>query len=79
MFRNPLTDSLMALVVLLVIFGPKRLPMIGRSLGEGIKGFRDSISGRSSHDAEHTPALITAEASGSPTPDARATQTSPEQ
>jgi sec-independent protein translocase protein TatA len=79
MFRNPLTDSIVALVVLLVIFGPKRLPMIGRSLGEGIRGFRESISGRSSHDAEHSPALITAQASGSTTPDARATQSSPEQ
>ena len=79
MFRNPLTDSIVVLVVLLVIFGPKRLPMLGRSLGEGIKGFRDSIGGRSSHDAEDSPALITAQASGSPTPDATATQASPEQ
>jgi len=79
MFRNPLTDSIVALVVLLVIFGPKRLPMIGRSLGEGIRGFRDSISGRSSNEAEHSPALITAQASGSATPDATATQSSPEQ
>jgi sec-independent protein translocase protein TatA len=74
-FRNPLTDSIIALVVLLVIFGPKRLPMLGRSLGEGIKGFRDSIGGKSSGEAQ-TPALITAEAS---TPGATATQTSPEQ
>ena len=79
MFRNPLTDSLVALVVLLVIFGPKRLPMIGRSLGEGIRGFRESISGRSSHEAEDSPALITARASGSPTPDATANPPSPEQ
>ena len=79
MFRNPLTDSIVALVVLLVIFGPKRLPMLGRSLGEGIKGFRESISGRSSHEAEHSPALITARASDSPTPDATAPQASPEQ
>ncbi len=79
MFRNPVTDSIVALVVLLVIFGPKRLPMIGRSLGQGIRGFRDSIGGSSSHDAEHSPALITAQASGSPPPEARPNQTSPEQ
>ena len=78
MFRNPLTDSIVALVVLLVIFGPKRLPMLGRSLGEGIKGFRDSISGRSSHEAEDSPALITAQASGSPTPGATPSQSAPE-
>ncbi|HEY1524076.1 MAG TPA: twin-arginine translocase TatA/TatE family subunit [Solirubrobacteraceae bacterium] len=79
MFRNPLTDAIVALVVLLVIFGPKRLPMLGRSLGEGIKEFRESISGKSSHDAEDSPALITAQASGSPTPAATPTQASPEQ
>lgn len=77
MFRNPLTDTIVALVVLLVIFGPKRLPMLGRSLGEGIRGFRESITGKSTHEAEDSPALITAQASGSTTPDA--TQTSPEQ
>lgn len=77
MFRNPLTDSIVALVVLLVIFGPKRLPVLGRSLGEGIRGFRDSISGRSSDDAQDSPGLITAQSSSS-TPDATATQTSPE-
>jgi sec-independent protein translocase protein TatA len=79
MFRNPLTDSIIALVVLLVIFGPKRLPMLGRSLGEGIRGFRETIGGRSSHEATESPALITAQASGSPTPGATPTQTSPEQ
>jgi sec-independent protein translocase protein TatA len=79
MFRNPLTDSIVALVVLLVIFGPKRLPMLGRSLGEGIKGFRESIGGRSSHEAEDRPALITAQATDSPTPGATPSQSSPEQ
>lgn len=79
MFRNPVTDSIVVLVVLLVIFGPKRLPMLGRSLGEGIRGFRDSIGGKASDDAEDGPALITAEASSSPTPGATATQAAPEQ
>jgi sec-independent protein translocase protein TatA len=77
MFRNPLTDSIVALVVLLVIFGPKRLPMLGRSLGQGIKEFRGSIGGGSSDDEDERPALIAAEASGSATPGA--SQTSPEQ
>jgi sec-independent protein translocase protein TatA len=78
MFRNPVTDSLVALVVLLVIFGPKRLPMLGRSLGEGFKGFRESISGRSPHEAQETPALIAAESLSSPNPAATTTQASPE-
>ena len=33
------------LVIVLIIFGPKRLPELGRSMGRGIKEFRGSISG----------------------------------
>ncbi len=36
------------LVVVLVVFGPKRLPDLGRSLGSGMREFKDSVSGRSS-------------------------------
>ena len=28
------------LVIVLIVFGPKRLPELGKSLGEGIRGFR---------------------------------------
>ena len=38
------------LVIALVIFGPKRLPDLGRSLGSGMREFKDSISGRSKDD-----------------------------
>ncbi len=50
MFRNPLTDALIILVVVLLIFGPKRLPTLGRSLGEGFREFKDSITGSSKED-----------------------------
>jgi sec-independent protein translocase protein TatA len=33
------------LVVALLVFGPKRLPEMGRSLGKGMREFKDSISG----------------------------------
>jgi len=33
------------LIVLLLIFGAKRLPEMGKSLGEGLRGFKDSLSG----------------------------------
>jgi sec-independent protein translocase protein TatA len=33
------------LLVLLIIFGPKRLPEMGRSLGRGMREFKDSITG----------------------------------
>ena len=47
MFRNPITDALVVLVIVLVIFGPKRLPMLGRSLGQGMREFKESITGES--------------------------------
>ena len=42
------TELIIVLVIVLVIFGPKRLPGLGRSLGSGMKEFRDSISGKGS-------------------------------
>lgn len=39
-------ELIVVLLIVLVLFGPKRLPEIGSSLGRGIKGFRDSMSGR---------------------------------
>jgi sec-independent protein translocase protein TatA len=41
---NPLHIALL-LAVLLLIFGAKRLPEMGRSLGHGLRGFKESISG----------------------------------
>ena len=44
MFRNPLTDALVVLVILLLFFGPKRLPMLSRSIGESIKEFKGGVT-----------------------------------
>ena len=38
--------AIIILIVLLVIFGPKRLPEMGRSLGRGMREFKDSITGK---------------------------------
>ena len=43
--------AIIILVVLLVIFGPKRLPEMGRSLGRGMREFKDSITGKDDDDA----------------------------
>jgi sec-independent protein translocase protein TatA len=40
------------LIIALVIFGPKRLPDLGRSLGKGMREFKDSISGKDDDDDE---------------------------
>jgi sec-independent protein translocase protein TatA len=39
------------LVLLLLVFGAKRLPEMGRSLGSGMRGFKDSLSGEPSQAA----------------------------
>jgi sec-independent protein translocase protein TatA len=43
---NPLHIAFL-LIVLLLVFGAKRLPEIGRSVGAGMREFKDSISGES--------------------------------
>lgn len=44
------------LIIALIVFGPKRLPELGRSLGRGIREFRGSVSGES-HEPERTEAI----------------------
>jgi len=41
------------LVVALLVLGPKRLPEVGRSLGNGLREFKDSMSGDGHHELEH--------------------------
>jgi sec-independent protein translocase protein TatA len=53
-----LPEMLIVLVIALVVFGPKRLPDLGRSLGTGMREFKDSITGSSKDDDE--PAKIAA-------------------
>jgi len=58
MFRNPTADLIVVLVIVLLIFGPKRLPTLGRQLGQGLREFKDSITGDSkSSEEEDRPAL----------------------
>jgi sec-independent protein translocase protein TatA len=43
-------ELIIVLVVVLVIFGPKRLPQLGRSLGGGMREFKDSVTGKTKDD-----------------------------
>lgn len=45
-------EILILLLVVLLVFGPKRLPEMGRSLGRGMREFKDSISGKDFDDEE---------------------------
>lgn len=45
---------LLILVVALVVFGPKRLPEIGKGLGEAIRGFKNSLNEATSDSVKPT-------------------------
>jgi sec-independent protein translocase protein TatA len=57
-------EILVVLIIALIVFGPKRLPELGSSLGRGIREFRDSVSGEK-HD-EDVKALSTSQAPATP-------------
>ena len=56
-----LPEILIVLVIVLIVFGPKRLPDLGRSLGSGMREFKDSITG-SSKDDDDGPSKLTSAA-----------------
>ena len=43
------------LIVLLVIFGPKRLPEMGRSIGRGMREFKESVTGKDDDEPREIP------------------------
>jgi len=55
------------LAIALLLFGGKRLPEIGRSLGHGMREFKDGISGNSPGPVDEQPELPPAEPTASPT------------
>jgi sec-independent protein translocase protein TatA len=60
MFDNLLTPShlIIVLVIALLIFGPRKLPELGKGLGEGFRGFKDGLKGDNTPKTE-TPATKT--------------------
>ena len=59
--------ALLIILVLLLVFGPKRLPEMGRSLGRGMREFKDSLSGKDDDELDNAeltpPATKTTQAS----------------
>jgi sec-independent protein translocase protein TatA len=65
---NPLHIAFL-LILLLLVFGAKRLPEMGRSLGTGMRGFKESLSGESTQPSLVVPQQEAATASApAPTP-----------
>jgi sec-independent protein translocase protein TatA len=48
-------EILILLLIVLLVFGPKRLPELGRSLGRGMREFKDSVKGGSEEKAPELP------------------------
>jgi sec-independent protein translocase protein TatA len=49
------TELLLILLIVIIIFGARKLPDLGKSLGEGIKNFRKSMSGKDENQKETPP------------------------
>ncbi len=63
-----ITGLILILIVALLVFGPKRLPEIGRSLGKGMREFKDSISGHQDDEKAELPARSSDESPPPPSP-----------
>ena len=52
-------ELVVVLAIALIVLGPKRLPEVGRSIGHGLREFKESLSGESSRpdDEDERPAL----------------------
>jgi sec-independent protein translocase protein TatA len=48
-------ELIVVLAIALIVLGPKRLPDAGRSLGRGLREFRDSVSGRERPEEQDLP------------------------
>jgi sec-independent protein translocase protein TatA len=57
-------EIIVVLIIALVVFGPKRLPELGRSLGRGIREFRGSIGGEHDDDDDRPAPPAGIEAAG---------------
>lgn len=68
--ENPLHIAIV-LVVVLLVFGARRLPEMGRGLGEGMRGFRSGLSG----DSREQPAKLHQLASADEQPGTRTSDT----
>jgi sec-independent protein translocase protein TatA len=70
---NPIHIAFL-LILLLLVFGARRLPEMGRSLGSGMRGFKDALTGESSQPAiqaeqkETVPAAVVVQPAHQKTP-----------
>lgn len=51
-------ELVIVLLIVLVIVGPKRLPQMGRSLGSGMREFKNGITGKGHKDDDESPEIV---------------------
>jgi sec-independent protein translocase protein TatA len=61
-------EIVIILVIVLVIFGPKRLPDLGRSLGKGMREFKDSVTGKDNDELPESSSVEKPEPTAAKTP-----------
>ena len=60
-------EIIVVLIIALIVFGPKRLPELGNSLGKGIREFKDSVTGDNDDDDDNdVKAISTTNATSAP-------------
>ena len=52
-------ELIVILAIALIVVGPRRLPEVGRSLGKGMREFKESLSGENERDDDDRPAIKT--------------------
>jgi sec-independent protein translocase protein TatA len=55
-------ELIVVLVIALLIFGPKKLPDLGRSIGSGMREFKNSVTGGDDDERDELPAAERASA-----------------
>jgi sec-independent protein translocase protein TatA len=76
--KSPSTDLIIVLVIVLLIFGPKRLPGLGKQLGQGMREFKDGITGHSKDEEPESRPELTAASAAAPSPAAASERQSAE-
>ena len=61
-------EIIVILVIVLIVFGPKRLPDLGKSLGRGMREFKDSVTGKDDDRVDDMAELPPAEPAAPATP-----------
>ncbi len=60
-------EIIVVLIIALVVFGPKRLPELGNSLGRGIREFKESVTGENDDKDDDVKAISATQATAAPT------------